>query len=193
MGHKSLVNQNLFLRLLLCAHSDVLCAMLDGNYLESDSGQLTMDDSKPEAVSALLLLLATGQVGRGELRRHALDLYVLCDKYNVSSLLPAVEQEAAELAAAAAARGDDRGLLRCLVTAHLHGSGMIRRAALAALTNRRKKVSLLLLRIRLHYVMKQSDIRCMAVNDKIRRRIPGRELGGDFCLVLCLISPGCVS
>ncbi len=133
-----------FYRLVLSAHSPVLGAMLDdgeGAFAEGREGRVEVRDCPAEALAAMLRLLADGKIGRRELRRHALDLYVLCDKYDIGELSSVCEREAAEAAEAAWTSDDDHVLLRYLVAAHLHGSPCIRRAAISALRRRRRDLA----------------------------------------------------
>ena len=65
--------------MVLCAHSPVFASMLDGedagaeggvgSFVERLSGEVLVEDARPEAVGTLLALLATGRLGKGEFRR----------------------------------------------------------------------------------------------------------------------------
>ena len=107
--------------------------MLDrhaSSFVEGRGGEVELDDASPDAVAAFLEVLATGNLGRSDFRRHCLDLHRLADKYNVSTLAAAAENEAAEAAAAS-----DRGR-RCVATlraAALHGSAAMWSAAAGSL------------------------------------------------------------
>ena len=137
-----------FYRMVLAAQSDVLEAMLEETgrdsggggakfFLEGKAGVVEVEDFAPEVVAAFLKLLATGQLGKNEFRRHSLDLFSLCDKYNVTDLLPSCESEAAEAALSLSLACSLDEALRYLVRSHLHGSESIRRAALASIRKRR--------------------------------------------------------